>query len=505
MTSGIAPDVILDARDVWKSYSGVAVVRACNLRLPARSLHAVVGENGAGKSTLMKVICGVVAPDRGEIIVDGAPLGPGRAAARRAGLSMVHQELSLVPTLSIAENCVLGDYPTRAGVVQRRAMRTAGAKALELVGLDRDPLAPVSRLSFAERQLVEIGRCLLGQPRVLVLDEPTSALSPGETSRLFELLRRLRASAGTAIVYVSHRMDEIYELCETATVMRDGQVVANYNLSEVPSDRLVRAMVGRELDLLARREPVSLDEASTPVIETHDLYGPGVRGVSLSIRAGEILGLGGLAGAGRTEFARLLAGLARPTAGSIVIRGRRVTVRTPRRARDLGIAFVPEDRQQEGLALELSSAQNAVVPSLKSLSHLGVLRRRRVTASAKDVLVRSGVRPANPKMKAAYLSGGNQQKIVIGKWLPTNPQLLILDEPTRGVDVQARSEIHRRIDELARERAAILLISSDLPELLALADRIAVIRDGCVVGRVERDNWTEERVISLAAGGGATA
>ena len=491
----------LRAKNVHKVFSGIEVLHGVDLEVPAGARHAVVGENGAGKSTLMKIICGILEPEAGEIEVFGEALPRGLRAAQRAGLALVHQELSLVPTLSIAENCALGHLPARNGIVSWSAVREAGRRAMSLVGLDLDTDTIVEELSFAERQLVEIGRALMATPRILVLDEPTSALSPEETSRLFRLLTDLNRDHGTTIIFISHRVVELYSLCDSATVLRDGNVVACFsNLAAVSQGDLVMSMVGRQLDLRSRRTPVPADKLGPVVLEASGLSGPGVKDFGLTIRAGEVVGLGGMMGSGRTELARLVVGLARPSGGTLAIDGKQVRIRSMKDARSLGIAYVPEDRQKEGLALVLSTGVNAVTPSIGALSPAGIIRRRRSRQLAARVLEENDVRPRGENVITGRLSGGNQQKLVLGKWLPTNPRLLILDEPTRGVDVQARSQIHQRIDALARQGTAILLISSELPELLTVSDRIVVMCEGRLMGQVDPGAWTEESVISLATG-----
>jgi rhamnose transport system ATP-binding protein len=414
----------------------------------------------------------------------------------------VHQHLSLVPTMSVEENCSLSRLPTRAGFVDRKRVREAALAAMEKVHLSIDPRKMVDELSFAERQMLEIGRSLLVEPRVLILDEPTSALTPGETDRLFELLHRLNSEEGTALLYVSHRIGEIYALTERATVLRDGEMVAQLELAAHPSHDLVTAMVGREIDLVTRRERVSTSETyAVRVLEVERLTGRGFFGVDLAVDQGEICAVAGLVGAGRTELVRHVFGLERPSTGCVRVDGTELRSGSVSAALKAGIGFVPEDRHLDGLALDLSSGENAIAPSLDRVYRGGILRSRKRRSLIEEVLVGGDVRPPDPARSAASLSGGNQQKIVIGKWLARDLRVLILDEPTAGVDVEAKNQIHRRIRELADEGLTVVLVSSDLPEVLTLADRIVVMREGRVVGEVtQRDDWTEERVIELATG-----
>ncbi len=488
---------LLRATDVRKSFGASEVLHGVTVTLEPGERHALVGENGAGKSTFVKIIAGLVEPDAGVVEVDGERVHPGVRAARDLGIRIVQQELSLVPTMSIAENAVLGEYPRRAGFVQRQKLRRRGEQLVELVGLKRPPSALVEKLPFAERQLVEIGRALLANARILLLDEPTSALSPAEVDRLLALLRDL---SGTAVVYVTHRLGEVSAFCDRATVLRDGDVVGTHDLKTTSVDALVRQMVGREVDLLARRVPLTGSALGGVVLEGKHLAGPGVHDASIAVRAGEVCGIGGFVGAGRTELLRLLAGLARPTGGTIHVEQRPVRFRSRFDAVRRGIAYVPEDRHAEGLALALPCRDNAVAPSLRELAVLGLSEPRRADRWARAILRNSDVRPPDPALAARQLSGGNQQKLVVGRWTPLSPRVFLLDEPTRGVDVGARSEVHRVIDELARSGAAVVVVSSDLPELLTLADRIIVMREGTTVGELSYGQCTEESVIRLATG-----
>ena len=478
-----------------KSFGTVEVLHGVDIAVRRGERHAIVGENGAGKSTLMRILCGVIPASDGAVFVEGQPLARGLAAARDAGIALVHQELSQVPDLSIAENVVLGSHPTRGGFLDRRAMKRRAHVALDLVGLDRDPAVLIRDLPFGERQLIEIGSALARDPRLLVLDEPTSALSPVEVNRLFSVLETLQ---DMTVLYVSHRLPEIYRLCEQATVLRDGTAIGTFSLADTTSDELVKAMVGRQIDLLHRRQPITAEQLGPVVIDLVDVHGPRVNGVSLTVRAGEVVGIGGLVGAGRTDTLNLLTGNARVTSGSIALQGKSFNPKSPYAAWRAGIGYVTEDRAGTGLATDLDVSANASAPSIRPLSARGWINRRKQRQLVDEVVSRSHVVPPRPELRAGALSGGNQQKLVLGKWLPTSPRLFVLDEPTKGVDVEAKSEIHRRIDALAHQGAAVLVVSSDLPELLTLSDRILVMRDGRVCGELSTDHWDEASVIAMA-------
>ncbi|MEU1293352.1 sugar ABC transporter ATP-binding protein [Streptomyces sp. NPDC005840] len=492
---------ILDVRGVQKRFGGVVALHDVALALRPGERHAVVGENGAGKSTLMRIVAGILAPDSGEVLIDGQPVGRGATAALDAGIALVHQELSLVPELSVAENIDLGNCPTRYGFVRRREQREHARAALAEIGVDLDLSEPVGRLSVAARQFVEIARAVARRPRVLILDEPTATLTPSETSHLLGLLGRL-SDQGIAILYISHRIPEIFELCESATVLRDGHLVARPDLADITGDELVDLMVGRELakDLRTERRERAPGEV---VLRARDVSAAKVRHVDLEVRAGQIVGLGGLVGSGRSEIVRAVVGADPRTSGTVELRTgdqEWTPLRSYARAVRLGVAYVPEERRAEGLALGMTVADNIALPSRGRLNRLGVMRHAAMASLAQDVIGRVGLQPPWPRHEAGQFSGGNQQKIVIGKWLAGSPRLVVLDEPTRGVDVGAKAEIHQLVRELADDGAAVLLVSSDLPELLDLSDTVHVVRDGRVVGTLGSQDATESAVMRLAAG-----
>lgn len=485
----------LDLRGVRKTFGATVALDGVDLYVETGERHALIGENGAGKSTLIRILAGLVRPDEGEIHTP-----PDEHGAQ--GVAVVHQELALAPTLSVAENLVLGNWPTQRGLVSRRLMHEQAESALGRIGLDLDVRRPVGELPLSQRQMVEIARALRRNPRALLLDEPTSSLTPSEVSKLFGLVEDLAAS-GTAVIFVSHRLQEIYDLCESATVLRDGRVVDRVELAATPPETIVAMMVGRELAEAAATTRLPVGGES--FLEVSGLEGPGIHNVRLSASRGEILGLTGLAGAGQSQAARALAGLHRIERGVVRVAGEAVRIRSPRDALRAGVVYVPGDRHSEGVALPLTIQQNLVLPSLGRLSRFGVVDRHDARAAAERAVERLDIRPPRPGIPLSALSGGNQQKVVIGKWLESAPRVLVMDDPTRGVDVGAKATIHEVIRELARGGATIVFISSELTEVLALADRLLVFRDGFVAGELIGDECTEHNVMSLATGATAEA
>lgn len=464
-----------------------------------------MGENGAGKSTLMKLACGVHRPDSGTIALDGRPLSfasPAEAAA--AGIHVVFQELTVLPNLTVAQNLLIGREPGRAGGLwlDRRAALAEAGRILDDLGIALDPAAPAASLSAGARQLVEIARAASRAPRVLILDEPSSSLGRAEEEVLFALVRRLRAD-GVALAYVTHRMAEVFDLSDRVTVLRDGRHVLTAPTADLTRPALIRAMVGRTVDEARTGAEVS----GAPVLSLRGLMAPPlVRGVDLDLRRGEVLGLAGLMGAGRTETARVIAGIDPAAGGRMTLDGRPFAPATPAEAMAAGIAYLSEDRKRLGLHLDLPVADNIALPSLASLARRGWLAPARVTALAQDWMARLAVKAAGPGIAVGTLSGGNQQKVAIARWLARAPRVILLDEPTRGVDVGAKAEIYTLIRRLAADGAAILVISSELPELLQLSDRIAVMAQGRIAGVVPAADATEESLLTLAfaeAGRGA--
>ncbi|MDW8060752.1 MAG: sugar ABC transporter ATP-binding protein [Thermomicrobium sp.] len=492
---------VLEARDISKRFPGVVALEGVTLRVYPGEIHAVVGENGAGKSTLMKILSGVHQPDEGELLLDGRPVrfaDPRQALAH--GIGIIYQELSVVDTLSVGENIFLGRLPQRVGVpgvVDWHRLWRDAAQVLERVGAPVDPHQQVRELSVAQKQLVEIARVLSQDVRVLILDEPTSSLSLQETARLFEILRGLRAQ-GVAIIYISHRLEEVFAIADRVTVLRDGRVVGTQPIGEATREGLIRMMVGRDLSAYYGTVRSSPGPAR---LEVRQLSRAGVlRDVSLTVRAGEIVGLAGLVGAGRTELARCLFGVDPIDAGEIRVDGQRVTIRNPQDAVRHGIVLVPEDRKLQALVLILTVRENIALPVLPRLARFGFLSRRREEELAQGFVERLRIRTPSLEQRVLNLSGGNQQKVVLARALATNPKVLILDEPTRGIDVGAKAEVHTLIAELAEAGMAILLISSELPEVLSMSHRVLVMSGGRLVAEFPREEASEERVLAAATG-----
>ena len=473
---------VLAVEGLSKSFPGVRALHDVRFDVRAGEVHALLGENGAGKSTLIKIVSGVYRPDAGTIRIDGGEVqfgGPQEAQA--AGIATVFQELLLFPELSVAENIFLGHAPrTRFGGIDWRAMRARASEILTSLEIDElDVDAPVSSLSVANRQRVEIAKALSLKARVLILDEPTAALPEADVLRLFAIVRNLRAR-GVGVVYISHRMAEIFALADRVTVLRDGAYVATRNVAETTEPELITMMVGRVIDHLFPK----LDTTpGAPVLEVRDLVSlPVVRGVSLDVRAGEIVGLAGLIGSGRSELAQTVFGMTPATAGEIRINGQPVRIASAAEAKRHGIAYVPEDRGSQGIIRPMTLRENVSLAVLRGIARRGFIDHGKEEELAKDAIARFSIRARGPEQIVGKLSGGNQQKVVLGKWLATKPRLLIMDEPTRGIDVGTKAEIHGLMSNLAAEGIAVLMISSELPEILGMSDRVLVMREGRLAG-----------------------
>ncbi len=497
--SGAAP--VLEVVDVSKRFSGVQALDAVSLSVARGEIHGLVGENGAGKSTLLNVVGGVSHPDAGSVRVNGRVVGLlNPTDAQRLGITFVHQELSLFPALDVATNLLISDLPSHASVfVDRRATKDTARKVLARVGLGHiDPDRLVRDLRPGERQLVEIARCLVQRTNILVLDEPTSSLTEGEIERLFQLIRDLR-SQGVSVLYVSHRLNEVFVLCDRVTVLRDGRRVGTVRVDEIDNAGLIEMILGHSL---VARERGEAPADSREVLRVENLTrGRAVLDVTFGIRAGEIVGLAGVLGSGRTEVARLLFGLDRLDEGAIFVHGAKAAIGGPADAIRLGMGFVTEDRHREGLVLEKPLVDNIVLASLSSLrTWFGWMRARAEEAAAERQ--RKSLKIAAPTVRrlVKYLSGGNQQKVVIAKWLETHPEIFILDEPTRGIDVGTKEEVYHLIIDLAAAGAAILFISSEIPELVRLCNRVLVMRSGRIVAQLVGDAITAQSVLASAVG-----
>ncbi|MET8448108.1 sugar ABC transporter ATP-binding protein [Streptomyces sp. NPDC005209] len=497
--SDTGPAPVLALRDVTKSFGAVRALRGVRLELFPGEVHALAGENGAGKSTLIKTLAGVHRPDAGQVLLDGEPVafhGPGDA--RDAGIAVIYQEPTLFPDLSIAENIFMGRRPRRTfGRIDHRATRAATADLMRRLGVALDPDRPARGLSIADQQIVEIAKALSFDARVLIMDEPTAALTGSEVARLFGVVRTLR-DQGAAVLFISHRLEELFAICGRVTTLRDGAWIATEPLDGMTEDDLVRRMVGRDLDELYPKQDVTPGEVALSV---RRLTREGVfTDVSFEVRRGEIVGLAGLVGAGRTEVARAVFGIDRWDAGEVEVEGRGLTNGAPSVAMAAGLALVPEDRRAQGLVMDMSIERNIGLTGLRTTVKAGFVDRGAERSRSLDWAVRLRVKYARIADAVSTLSGGNQQKVVLAKWLATGPKVLIVDEPTRGIDVGTKAEVHRLLSELAADGVAVLMISSDLPEILGMADRVLVMHEGRLSAEIPRSEATEETVMAAATG-----
>ncbi len=491
---------VLEMRGIQKSYPGVRVLQDVSLTVRPGEVHALMGENGAGKSTLMKILAGAVRADAGEIRLGGQPVEidtPLRGM--ELGVGIIYQELQLAPHLSVAENIFLGREPLRMpGWINAQQMRRDAQALMDSLGVSLDVRSPVGGLAVAQRQMVEIAKATSRRAKVIAMDEPSATLTAHELENLWILIRRLQ-SQDIGIVYISHRMDEVFQIADTVTILRDGHVVGSEPIGAISRDQVLKLMVGRDLD---ETYPKVVAERGRPVLEVRGLARRGVlENISLTVHAGEVVALAGLVGSGRTEIARCLFGADPYSAGEMRLDGVPFAPRSPHDAIRGGIGFVTEDRKEQGVLLNLSVRENVSLASLRKFSRLGFLRRRLERTQAQQNVERLRVRTPSLEQRVGNLSGGNQQKVVLAKWLETAPKLLILDEPTRGIDVGAKREIYGIINDLAAQGVAILMISSELPEVLGMADRIVVIRDGRIAGELGRSEATQEKVGHLALAG----
>nr|WP_055509200.1 sugar ABC transporter ATP-binding protein [Nonomuraea pusilla] len=486
---------ILRAEGLRKGFPGVQALDGVDLTLRAGEVHVLLGENGAGKSTLIKILSGAYRPDAGRVLVDGQPVEiRGAGDAQRLGIATIYQEFNLVPQLTVAENLSLGRPPRRFGLVDRKRMIEQAEALLDRVGVDVDPRTPVGRLGIARMQMVEIAKALALDARVLIMDEPTAVLTTGEVEKLFAIVRQLRDD-GVSIVFITHHLEEIAEIGDRVTVLRDGRSVAEVPAG-TPQDELIGVMVGRPIDQQYPRQAAGRGE---PLLKVSGLTRTGVfDDVSFEVRAGEVVGVAGLVGAGRTEVARAVFGADSYDAGEVVVRGRRLPKGDVHAAMEAGLGLVPEDRKGQGLVLGADIGENLGLVTMRAATRAGFVDRAGQRGAAAKVAEQLGIRMTGLDQEVRTLSGGNQQKVVIGKWLVADAHVLILDEPTRGIDVGAKVEIYQLVNELTAAGRAVLMISSDLPEILGMSDRILVMARGRLVGELPAAGTTQDDVMALA-------
>ncbi len=488
--------MLLSLRGIQKSFGGVQALRDGNLEVAEGEVHLLMGENGAGKSTLMKIVAGMYVRDGGEMLWRGQPVSftkPSEASAN--GVAMVHQESLLAGHLSVAENIFLG-HPSASsfGLVDRRSIVDKAAKVISDHGFRLDPRMPVSKLSPAGKQIVEICRALAQGSSLLIFDEPTSSLSNAETAEVFRIVKQL-CERKLGVIYITHRLEELRSIGDKVTILRDGATVHTGPLKELSRDQLIQHMVGRSVNAIYQREPVAPGDV---MLRVKDLNRDFLKNISFELRAGEIVGLAGLMGAGRTELCRVLFGLDPAESGTVEIAGQAVTPKNPRQAVSSGVALIPEDRQINGLALKLPIAFNITMPDLGRVSNLGVVNHANENKLAEDYRQKLRIKCQSAKQLAGRLSGGNQQKIVIAKWVARGARIFLFDEPTRGIDVAAKQEVFEEMDRLAKSGAAVLMVSSELPELLQVADRILVMSAGRLTGELNGKTTTQEEIMRLA-------
>ncbi|AIC27242.1 sugar ABC transporter ATP-binding protein [Rhizobium etli bv. mimosae str. IE4771] len=485
--------------DISKVFPGVKALSEVSFDVAPGEIHALLGENGAGKSTLLRILSGVFRPTQGEVKVDGTVHHFRKPeSARQAGIAMIHQELQQVPHLTVAQNMFLGHSLTRLGgiIVDRREQERRAAESLAMIDPAIDPSAPISSLKVAQRQVVEIARALLDKARIVAMDEPTSSLTPSEFDRLAEIIERLAAS-GVSIIYVSHKMDEVFQVCRRATVMRDGRVVrTGIDLRASAPDEVIGMMVGRELLV----EEHHSHATRTVSVEVRNLSTHRIRDVSFDLHKGEVLGVAGLVGSGRTELLRAISGADRLTSGTVKVDGTTLALSNPRAAIAAGIGLLPEERKREGIIPGRSVTSNMALPSMARFSKAGIINHRKLKRTGEDLLKRVNLRPFQLDRQIKLFSGGNQQKAIIARWLAAGSRILLFDEPTRGIDVGAKSEIYHLIEDLAADGHCVIVVSSELPEVLRVSDRVLVMRDGAIAAELGRDQLSEETIVSHAVG-----
>ena len=490
----------IEMRGIDKSFGGNAVLKNAGFLLDDGEVHALVGENGAGKSTLMKILTGVYTKDAGQVIVDGKEVCYNNPQeAEKAGIVFIHQELNVLFDLTVEENMFLGKEIKKVfGICDRKAMRKRVQEILDMLGVDIDPTQRMDELSIGQQQMIEIAKALMVDAKVLIMDEPTAALTQSETEVLFKVVNSLRQK-GVSIVYISHRMEEIFELCDRITILRDGTYIDTKRIADIDMTDIVKMMIGREI---GERYPVRNSKIGYVAFEVKNLNCPGAfENVSFEVRAGEVLGVSGLMGAGRTEIMQAIFGNMPNVTGQLFLDGKEIKNKNPQQAIQNGIGFITEDRKVEGLMLEESIMKNISLANLGRISNGGVINKKKEQELVNKGIEELRIRCFGPQHECNNLSGGNQQKVIFAKWIYTNPKVLILDEPTRGVDIGAKKEIYNIINELAAKGVAIIMVSSELPEVLGMSDRVMVVREGEVRGILNKEEANQESIMTLATGG----
>lgn len=490
----------IEMRGIDKAFNGNVVLKNAGFLLDHGEIHALMGENGAGKSTLMKILTGVYTKDAGTVIVDGEEVNyKNLQEAEKAGIVFIHQELNIMFDLTVEENMFMGKEITKGfGICDKKAMRVEVTKVLERLGVAIDPGKRMNELSIGQQQMIEIAKALMLDAKVIIMDEPTTALTQAETNVLFKVVNSLKEK-GVSIVYISHRMEEIFELCDRITVLRDGTYVGTEKIADIEMNDVVKMMIGREI---GERYPARDCEIGDVVFEVKDLNCQGVfHDVNFQVRAGEVLGVAGLMGAGRTEIMQAIFGNMPHVTGTIKLNGKEIKNKSPEIAKNNGIGFITEDRKVQGLLLQDSIAQNISIANLDKISRWGILNKVKENNLIKRGIEELHIRCFGPEHKCVNLSGGNQQKVVFAKWIYTEPKVLILDEPTKGVDIGAKKEIYNIINDLASKGVAVIMVSSELPEVLGMSDRIMVVREGEVRGILDKEKANQENIMILATGG----
>jgi ribose transport system ATP-binding protein len=490
----------LEARNLSKRFLGVQALTGVSLHLQRGEVLAVIGENGAGKSTLMKILAGVQSADEGEVLLDGKPVQFAAVGdAIDAGIALIHQELNLADNLDVGSNIFLGREPRRGGFIDKKRIHAQSRDLMQRVGLRCSPAHIVGELSIGQQQMVEIAKALSVDARILIMDEPTSSLSQHETEHLFSVVRDLR-SRGISVIYISHRLGEVTELADRVVVLRDGRNAGELAREEINHDNMVKLMIGRDLSQFYQRVENEVGDMVLQVEDLHTAKHP-KQSLSFEVRAGEIVGIAGLVGAGRTELMEALFGIEPPRSGTIRVNGKPVKIHSPIDAIRAGLALVPEDRKGQGLVLEMAIRENVGLPNLKRTQRGGFLNFQDEREISQGTMKSLNVKAAHDGQAVQLLSGGNQQKVVLGKWLAMKPRLFLLDEPTRGVDIGAKQEIYQLMETLAAQGAAILFVSSELTEIIGISDRVLVMHEGRLTGELQRDELSEEAVMQLATGG----